>query len=437
MGRRLYPFPLFLIALCLAAAVQLKAQNTLSREDRGTDLLMLKDAKETLQKYYYDPQFHGLDIEALYSKYEQKVQASQSNHDAFAWIAAFVDSLKDSHTRFIPPRRAAQVDYGFTLQMVGDKCYVTHTRPGSDAAVKLHVGDQVVQRDGVAVSRGDFPEMLYFFDALAPVTASKFDLIDTSGISRSVQVDSKVTMEGNTVLLNSATVFNLIRQMDQDYDDSKDEFVERGDVFIWKMHEFADDPFDVDAMFSRIRKHKTFILDLRGNPGGSVETLQNVLGFLLDHDTKIEDQTGRKKLKPVIVKSRGSYTFSGKLIVLIDSDSASAAEAVARVVQLESRGTVIGDRSSGQVMEAEFYDGGLAGAGIGYGFEVTVADLIMKDGKSIENVGVTPDETVLPTAQDLASGRDPVLAHAAQLAGWDLTPEDAGKLFPYKWLPIE
>lgn len=86
MGRRPYPFLLFLIALSLEAAVQLAAQNTLSREDKGTDLLMLKDAKETLQKYYYDPQFHGVDIEALYAKYEQKVQDSQSNHDAFAWI---------------------------------------------------------------------------------------------------------------------------------------------------------------------------------------------------------------------------------------------------------------------------------------------------------------------------------------------------------------
>jgi C-terminal processing protease CtpA/Prc len=437
MGRRFYAFLLFLIALSLAAAVQLAAQSTLSREDKGTDLLMLKDAKQTLQKYYYDPQFHGVVIEALYSKYEQKVQASQSNHDAFAWIAAFVDSLKDSHTRFLPPRRAAQVDYGFTLQMIGNKCYVTHTRPGSDAAAKLHIGDQIVQRDGVAVSRGDFPEMLYYFDALAPVTVSRFDLIDPSGGPRSVQVDSTLTMEGNALLLNGATVFNLIRQMDQEYDDSKDEFVEHGDVFIWKMHEFTDDPFEVDAMFSRIRKHKTLILDLRGNPGGSLETLQNVLALLLDHDTKIADRTGRKKLKPVIVKSRGSYAFSGKLIVLIDSDSASAAEILPRVVQLESRGTVVGDRSSGQVMEAEFQGGDLAGAGVGYGFEVTVADLIMNDGKSIEHVGVTPDQTLLPTAQDLASGRDPVLGHAAQLAGWDLTPEDAGKLFPYKWLAIE
>ena len=72
---------------------------------------------------------------------------------------------------------------------------------------------------------------------------------------------------------------------------------------------------------------------------------------------------------------------------------------------------------------------------ISYVLAVLDAEFIMKDGKSIGLVGVTPDEIVLPTGQDLAARPDPVLARAAQFEGLDLTPAKAHKLFPFEWLP--
>ena len=188
-------------------------------------------------------------------------------------------------------------------------------------------------------------------------------------------------------------------------------------------------------MIDKVRKYPALIVDLRGNPGGSVETLKNLVGGLIDKEVKIGDRVGRKESKPEVAKA-GRHPFSGKLVVLVDARSASAAELFARVIQLEKRGVVVGDRTSGKVMEAEHYNEKIGvDTVIFYGASVTEWDLVMTDGKSLENNGVTPDEIVLPSAADLAAGRDPVMARAAELLGVKVSPEEGGKFFPYEWPP--
>jgi carboxyl-terminal processing protease len=154
-----------------------------------------------------------------------------------------------------------------------------------------------------------------------------------------------------------------------------------------------------------------------------------LLAGVFDREIKIGDRVSRDEHKAMVARKHGQC-FDGRLLVLVDSGSASDSELFARVVQIEKRGVVLGDLSAGMVMEAQFYS-----YDTGVGAEITDADLIMTDGKSLEHVGVTPDEVVLPTVADLAEGRDPVLARAAETLGVQLSAEAAGKMFPYEWPP--
>lgn len=201
-------------------------------------------------------------------------------------------------------------------------------------------------------------------------------------------------------------------------------------LLIWKMHEFDLEDSEIDGVMSKARKHKALILDLRGNGGGWLTTVTRLLANLVDHDVKIGDLKTRKETKPMVAKSRGEKAFNGKLTILTDSGSASAAEVLARTIQLEKRGTVIGDQTAGAVMTAQHYhDQSGFDVVVFFGVSITVADLIMPDGISLEHRGVTPDQVRLPTAEDLAAERDVVLSYAASLEGVTLDPVQAYKFF--------
>jgi len=204
-------------------------------------------------------------------------------------------------------------------------------------------------------------------------------------------------------------------------------------LLVVKIPAFAFTADETDNIIGNMSKHKGVVLDLRGNPGGFTDALDRLLGGMFQYDQKICDRVGRDSTKPMVATGRHRGAFTGRFVVLIDSQSASASEVYARVIQLEHRGLIVGDRSAGMVMESRFYPHETAlDSQVYYGASITGADLIMADGKSLEHVGVDPDILMLPTAQALTSGKDPVLAKAASIVGGKLSPEEAGAAFPYE-----
>jgi C-terminal processing protease CtpA/Prc len=429
-------FPL-LVSTSLPAQ-QPKPAHPISSIDLQNGHAILRQAYDEVKKNYYDPKYHGVDLDATYKRFDQRMNSAQSINETFRVVAAFLSELHDSHTFFQPPMRQNRSTLGFETEMVGDKCFVTSVRPGTDAAAKLHIGDQVLALDHFNVARADYDNMHYFLEVLSPAPVEVLDLQTPGGQQREENVQALLRIGKKQLSLTGddggGDFWQLVRQ-DEDSDHrARERYAEVGDVLIWKMPTFEVDPMDLNSMFSRARKHQALVLDLRGNRGGAEDTLKATLAQVFDHDVTLATEVSRKETKPVLVKVKGYTPYTGKLIVLVASRSASAAELFARVVQLEKRGQVIGDQSEGAVMQARDFDESLGfDDKTFYGFSITSANLIMKDGKSLETTGVTPDELMIPAAQDLADGKDPVLAHAVQLAGANLDPTAAGKLFPYEW----
>jgi carboxyl-terminal processing protease len=439
------------LVLAMFGSPRVAAQQQMSKQSRESAETMLQNIATDINKHYYDPKFHGLDWDAVVAQTKQKIDKSDSFDMALLHIAALVDALNDSHTTLFPPRKVLNSpayvrdwrallqltdkrhDYGWRSEIIGERCFVTHVRPGSDAEKKgLHVGEELLSMNGYRPERASIQRAEYVFNVLRPQDELKVEVIDPTGTKKQLTVAAKVQQvmpmsqleQGERAIHRSEDLERI----------SKPRLAEFGDdLAILKLSDFYLTFDAAQGWIDKARKHKALIIDLRDNHGGAEETLQHLLGGLFDHEVKMGDRVMRNDRKPLMAKPL--HSFEGKIIVLIDSNSKSASEIFSRVVQLEKRGLVMGDRSAGSVMEARYYPYQLFGSSIYYGVSITQADLIMADGKSLEHVGVTPDEVMVPTASDLAKGLDPVLAHAADTLGVKLSPEQAGKLFPYEWPP--
>jgi C-terminal processing protease CtpA/Prc len=423
------------IMVCFVSSIA-TAQN-LSGNERSQVKDILKNVKAEIKGDYFDPAFKGVDLDTVFEDARKKLDTVTSLGQAFGIIGQAVLSLNDTHTTFYPPERNLKVDYGWRMQMIGDNCYVTAVRPKSDAENKgLKVGDEVLSIEGFRPNRKELWKINYYYNAIS-LRASLNIIVRSPDSTESRQLNIASRMVRQQTYTDYT---ELLRQLELGGDDKvENRFVQVGKTLAWKMPTFEIDPAVVDGiMTGRVSHADNLIIDLRGNGGGLVDTLEALAGYFVDHDTKIADVKGRKEMKPQTAKSKGKNIYRGRLVVLIDSNSASASEIFARFIQLQQKGVVLGDQSAGAVMMSRPVAMSLGtDTIIAYGMNMTVADVIMTDGVSLEHVGVSPNVRLLPTGPSISKLHDPVLAEAFDLLGEKVTTEQAGQFFPFKWPDLD
>ena len=418
---------LFSTGCALALAGGLAAQapaSSIPKNDRDVLKAMLRQIKEDLTEHYYDTRFRGLDVNTAFGDAETKLEAATDISQAMTLLVEPLWQLDDSHTSFYPPNRSVRVDYGWQMAMVGDRALIVDVKPGSDAAAKgLEAGDRVLFLNRYQPDRANLWQIGFFYRFVRVQALQRLIVMKPDGSTKTLEIQSAVTQHPMTQFED------LLDEIESRWRAARDrEAVIEPATLVWKMMGFRTED-QMQAAMKRARDAKALVLDLRGNGGGAVAALRQLVSLVMDHDVHVATELGREKTTPVTVKPV-SHPFTGTLVVLVDSQSASASEVFARVVQLEHRGTVIGDRTAGAVMESQVFPhhAGLRAMAF-YATSITIADLQMSDGASLEHAGVQPDEILLPSPADLAARRDPALSRALELTGVTMSPERAGRLF--------
>ena len=133
----------------------------------------------------------------------------------------------------------------------------------------------------------------------------------------------------------------------------------------------------------------SYILDLRNNPGGLLTQAIKISDFFLDNGEIVSTKSRKKSENRKWFAKKGDLTNGKKLIILINYGSASASEIVAGALKDHKRAILIGENSYGKGSVQSIIPLKNDGA-----IRLTVAKYYLPSGKSISEVGVSPDITV-------------------------------------------
>tara|TARA_B110000211_G_scaffold217695_1_gene261806 strand:+ start:842 stop:1978 length:1137 start_codon:yes stop_codon:yes gene_type:complete len=164
--------------------------------------------------------------------------------------------------------------------------------------------------------------------------------------------------------------------------------------------------------FEKNSKIEGYVLDLRNNPGGLLTKAINITDFFLD-DGEIVSTKGRNVSETRKFFASAGDEIKGKpIIVLINNGSASASEIFAGALKDHKRAIILGENSYGKGSVQSIIP-----LGNGGGIRLTISKYYLPSGKSISEVGVTPDILVEETGDDfkIRSSKDNQLNYAIKL----------------------
>ncbi len=164
--------------------------------------------------------------------------------------------------------------------------------------------------------------------------------------------------------------------------------------------------------FEKNKKIKGYVIDLRNNPGGLLTKAINITDFFLD-DGEIVSTKGRKVSETRKFFAKRGDEIKGKpIVVLINNGSASASEIFAGALKDHKRAIILGENSYGKGSVQSVIP--LRNGG---GMRLTISKYYLPSGKSISEVGVTPDILVEETGDEfkINSEKDNQLNYAIKL----------------------
>ncbi len=289
-------------------------------------------------------------------------------------LSAFAAEVGDPYTQYINKEdfkemmQSVEGDYvGIGIEVVIDEDdLITVIAPFDDspaARAGILPGDKIVKVDGVSVGVDNYNEAINMIKGDGSSTGKRITLTVKRG-----EENMDITVEREKVIITTA----------------KERMLENGVGYI-RISNFGDHTADEFAKcLDNLKAYgvKGIVIDLRNNPGGTLDSVVKVADYLLPEANiiTIKDKQGNEKK----YDSDSGYNDL-PVCVLINKYSASAAEALAGAIADNGRGILIGEKSFGKGIVQSIFE-----MGDGTAFKLTTARYYTPGGTCIDKVGIEP-----------------------------------------------
>lgn len=314
-------------------------------------------------------------------------------------IKGLADSYGDPYTVFFPPMEAKKFaesisgsfgGVGMEIDVKNNILTVIAPLKGTPAeAAGIKTGDQIITIDGKSTDGVSLDE------AVSRIRGP----IGTT-------VDLTIIRAGKAINIKIARATIQVPETEDGLDAASG-------VYHIALYEFTSNSaglFNQAFMRFKTSGSRKLVIDLRGNPGGYLDSAVDIASHFLPKDATVVTEDFGKKESNIIHSSLGysDIPTGTHIVVLIDGGSASASEILAGALQDAHVATIIGTKSFGKGSVQTLMD-------IGDGsLKITVARWVTPAGHWIMGNGVVPDITVPYTTADATAKKDPQMLRAVQ-----------------------
>jgi carboxyl-terminal processing protease len=334
---------------------------------------------------------------------ENKTASTTGKDRVYGAIKGMVDSMGDPYTVFFTPEETTafetEIDGNFEgvgMEMGMKDGILTVVTPLKNSPAEkaglmagdkvLKIGDQITQGMNV--------------DQSVKLIRGK----------RGTSVSLTVAREGQTSPLEFTIVRDVINLPTLDTINDT-----ANGIFTIKLYNFSAQSASLfrNALREFVNsKSNKLILDLRGNPGGFLESAVDMASWFLPPGKIVVTEEYSKSGENVVERSKGYNIFNPnlKMVILVDGGSASASEILAGALSEYGVAKLVGTATfgKGSVQEYMKIDDKTA-------LKVTVARWLTPQGKSISEGGLKPDFEVKITPEDIKAGKDPQMEKAKSI----------------------